>query len=127
MTIKTWFLNKNFDALERIAISGTEPTVERETEKAMLLKWNTEYGIIKRWVPKSCIESTPAVSEELLKAAAEYAKKQEEKEASFVKGARVKKIGGRKIFTVTSSYVTYGGVWLDNGKHVSINELVLVA
>lgn len=127
MTVKTWFLNKNFDALERIAISGTEPTVERETEKAMLLKWNTEYGIIKRWVPKSCIENTPAVSEEMIKAAAEYAKKQEEKEASFVKGAKVKKIGGRKIFTVTSSYVTYGGVWLDNGKHVSINELVLVA
>lgn len=61
MTVKNWFLTKNFNANERIAISETEPTVERETEKAMLLKWNTEYGIITSWIPKSCIVDTPAV------------------------------------------------------------------
>lgn len=36
-------------------MSETEPTVERETEKAVLLKWATEYGVIKSWIPKSCI------------------------------------------------------------------------
>lgn len=65
MTVKTWFLNKNFDASERIAISTTEPTIERETEKAMLLKWNSEFGIIKSWVPKSCIIAAPAVKAEV--------------------------------------------------------------
>lgn len=126
MTIKNWFLIKNFEASERIAIAMIEPSVEKETEKAMLLKWSTAYGIIKKWIPKSCIESNAAPAAEMISAVADYAKKQEEKEAAFVKGAKVKKIGGRKIFTITSEYVTYGGVWLDNGKHFSINELMLV-
>lgn len=56
MTVKSWFLNKNFSANERIAIAGVEPTVEKETEKAVFLCWKTEYGNIKKWVPKSCTE-----------------------------------------------------------------------
>ncbi len=56
MKVKNWFMNKNFDEAERIAISASpDPIVEKETEKAVLLKWNTEYGIIKSWIPKSCL------------------------------------------------------------------------
>ena len=58
LTIKSWFLNKNFDTNERIAIASVEPTVEKETEKAVFLCWNTDYGKIKKWVPKSCTEET---------------------------------------------------------------------
>lgn len=54
MTIKTWFLEKNFTERERSVMTG-EPAVTRETEKAMLLTWGTDFGKIARWVPKSCI------------------------------------------------------------------------
>lgn len=128
MTVKNWFLNKEFTANERIAIAGVEPTVERETEKAKLLKWNTSYGVITSWVPKSCIEE----NKELTDAAAEMLKAWKEREAKLNasfnnnKGAKVKKIGGRKIFTIESDFVSYGKVRLSNGKAVDIHELELV-
>lgn len=128
MTIKTWFLNKNFDANERIAIAGVEPTVERETEKAKLLKWNTEYGVITNWVPKSCIEENAEPNDkvaEMLKALQEREAKREEA-FNNARGKKVKKIGGRKIFTINCDFVSYGKVWLDNGKKVDIHELELV-
>ena len=55
MTIKNWFVEKNFSSQELLAITGCEPSVERETDKALLLSWDTDYGKISRWVPKSCI------------------------------------------------------------------------
>ena len=122
-----WFMMKNFDTNERIAMNGVEPTVEKETEKAMLLKWNTEYGAITSWIPKSVIEETPVVTDEALEMVKAWEQRQAEKKAQMVKGTKVKKIGGRKVFTITSDYVTYGGVWLDNGKHVDINKLEIVA
>lgn len=56
MTIKTWFLEKNYthDEIE-YGINLNDPTIEKETEKALLLKWNTEYGVIKGWFPKSVV------------------------------------------------------------------------
>ena len=54
MTIKTWFLEKNFTSSERIAMTD-EPMVTLETDKAVFLTWNTDCGKISRWVPKSCI------------------------------------------------------------------------
>lgn len=63
MTIKKWFMEKEFSASERYAIeTGDEPAVARETEKAVLLKWDTDFGTISHWVPKSCIETVPAPS-----------------------------------------------------------------
>ncbi len=58
MKIKSWFLNKEFTSVERIAVEFLEPTKEKETEKAVFLCWDTEYGKIKKWIPKSCIEIT---------------------------------------------------------------------
>lgn len=61
MTIKKWFLNKEFSQSERYAISATDNCkTERESEKAILLKWDTEFGIISKWIPKSCIEDFSA-------------------------------------------------------------------
>lgn len=58
MTVKKWFLNKEFTSSERYAIATADGfTVSRETEKAILAKWSTEFGVITHWVPKSCIES----------------------------------------------------------------------
>ena len=56
MAIKSWFLNKEFTQSERYAIStADDPSVVRETEKALLLKWKTEFGFIQHWVPKSVV------------------------------------------------------------------------
>lgn len=62
-SVKFWFLSKEFSANERIAISGVAPSVARETEKAVFLRWNTSYGVITRWVPKSCLESADLSAE----------------------------------------------------------------
>ena len=43
-------LNKEFTQGERYAIStADDPDVVRETEKAFLLKWKTEFGTIQHW------------------------------------------------------------------------------
>lgn len=60
MNIANWFIEKEFTQGERYAISTTEPSVERETEKAALLTWNTDFGKITRWIPKTLITDEPA-------------------------------------------------------------------
>lgn len=76
LCIKSWFLNKNFTANERIAITGTEPTVAAETEKALKLRWETSYGVIVRWIPKSCMETAEATEAERKAALAAYTARQ---------------------------------------------------
>ena len=66
MTIATWFVRKNYTANEAYAISVTEPAIERETEKAYLLSFKTEWGIIKGWFPKSVCNIETAVEVEQL-------------------------------------------------------------
>lgn len=56
--LPSWYIIKNFTQEERYAITTIEPEVEKETEKAKLVTWNTEFGIIKKWVPKSIINNT---------------------------------------------------------------------
>ncbi|MCI5872158.1 MAG: hypothetical protein PUJ55_10625 [Clostridiales bacterium] len=60
LSIKDWFLNKNFTQNERYAIKmaeeNNEITAVKQTEKALLLKANSEYGMLTFWAPKSvCI------------------------------------------------------------------------
>lgn len=58
MSIKKWFAEKNFSKNELYAIStADEPVVKRETEKAVLIAWTTDFGKIEKWIPKSCIEN----------------------------------------------------------------------
>lgn len=58
MTVKRWFLEKKFTQNEIYAIQTTdEVKVQRETEKAVLLRWRTDYGTIVSWIPKSCLEA----------------------------------------------------------------------
>ncbi len=69
MTIKvaSWFLNKNFSQNERYAISTCDDAViERETEKALMVVFRTEYGTIRTWLPKSVAtveQAAPPVEE----------------------------------------------------------------
>lgn len=59
MTIKSWFLQKNFDNNERLVINtalmGNDIEIVKETEKAVFVKFNSDYGIISSWIPKSCV------------------------------------------------------------------------
>lgn len=60
MVIKSWFLIEHFSQNERYAINCADScTVERETEKAFLLVFRTEFGIIKSWFPKSVCSVEP--------------------------------------------------------------------
>lgn len=58
IVIKAWFVKKEFSQSERYAMETSSADIERETEKAYLLKWNTKFGILKKWVPKSCVTMT---------------------------------------------------------------------
>lgn len=66
LKIKDWFLNKNFTSNESYAISVSELSIERETEKAYYLKALSDFGTLKFWCPKSCIyEWEPAQAFEI--------------------------------------------------------------
>lgn len=55
IAIPYWFIFKNLTRAQADAIVGERMTVERETEKAVLVKWNTDYGFVTLWTPKSII------------------------------------------------------------------------
>lgn len=58
IVVKAWFAKKEFSQSERYAMETSDALIDRETEKAYLLKWNTKFGVIKKWVPKSCVTMT---------------------------------------------------------------------
>lgn len=82
-SIKGWFMTKNFDPSERLAIVGVTPELRRETEKAVQLCWDTEYGKIVRWVPKSCFETAESYEAELKEETATCMKKIREREENY--------------------------------------------
>lgn len=59
MTIKNWFLNKNFTQNERYIIECADMAGEleiiKETEKAVQFKADSDFGELKFWCPKSCL------------------------------------------------------------------------
>lgn len=56
LEIKQWFVNKNFFGEEaRIADYSYDRQIERETAKAVLIKFVSDYGTMTKWVPKSCL------------------------------------------------------------------------
>lgn len=67
MSIKSWFLSKNFNQNEqyiiKTAIMGGELSIERETEKAILFKANSDWGTLTFWCPKSCLVDSSEIEE----------------------------------------------------------------
>lgn len=55
LEIKQWFMNKNFTREEAMVAEMSDRKVERETEKAVLIKFFGKYGTMTKWVPKSCL------------------------------------------------------------------------
>lgn len=104
-SIKSWFLNKEFSANERIAIIGVSPAMVRETEKAVCLRWNTRYGVIKRWVPKSCLEAVTIAEEnttEKCAARLDAIKAREARYESLISECRAHGIPARKGWKVST-------------------------
>ena len=55
--IKVWFMNKNFTTEEKFVADNSDRHIERETAKAVLIKFTSKYGNLTKWVPKSCLEN----------------------------------------------------------------------
>lgn len=61
--IKEWFMDKNFTDNQKYAISiARDIVVEKETEKAILVIWFTDFGRIKSWIPKSVVSGSYVVN-----------------------------------------------------------------
>ena len=57
--IPEWIINKNLDDNQLYAIraEGEDASLVRETEKAILVEWFTEFGKVSMWCPKSVLKS----------------------------------------------------------------------
>lgn len=57
--VPEWIVTKSLERDRRYAVyaEGTNPTIARETEKAILLEWMTEFGKVSMWCPKSVLKS----------------------------------------------------------------------
>ena len=80
MQVKNWFINEKFNQQEAYVISVSELTVIDETEKAVKIYADSDYGHLKFWCPKSCI-----ITDE------EIAKQEEELDKKFKKGLEYNK------------------------------------
>lgn len=58
MTVKYWFLRKQFEGRQKEDAQLFEPVAVKKSEKALLLEWNIPgRGAFRCWVPKTAIES----------------------------------------------------------------------
>ena len=57
--VPAWIVKKNLDDNQMYAVraDGVNPTIARETEKAILLEWETESGKVSMWCPKSVLKT----------------------------------------------------------------------
>lgn len=55
LEVKQWFINKNFTQEERYVASVSDLTIIRETEKAVLIEFYSDFGKLNKWIPKSCL------------------------------------------------------------------------
>lgn len=64
--IPEWIMNKNLDSNQLYAIRAEQegPSLVRETEKAILVAWYTEFGKVSMWCPKSVLKSKEEVQKE---------------------------------------------------------------
>lgn len=55
LRVKQWFIDKNFTPEERYAADVSDLTIIKETEKAVLIKFVSDFGTFTKWIPKSCL------------------------------------------------------------------------
>lgn len=61
--IPEWIIEKNLDDNQIYAVraEGEDAKLVRETEKAILVEWATEFGKVSMWCPKSVLKSKDEV------------------------------------------------------------------
>ena len=103
LRVKQWFIDKNFTPEERYAESVSDKEIVRETEKAVLIKFVSDFGTFTKWIPKSCLMTEEDYriereKEEKRIARFEEGKRKYEKLVEFAKENKVKgiRIGLRK-------------------------------
>ena len=64
ITIPDWFLINNLSEQKRYAFSVGEKSIEKETEKAALIKVASDYGDFNFWVPKSVLNNAYKTKQE---------------------------------------------------------------
>lgn len=101
VSIKGWFMSKNFSDIERLLIVGAKAEVDRETEKALHICWNTRNGKIFKWVPKSCLE-TPETREEELASLIQARRDREARYENLISECRSHGIPARKGWRVAT-------------------------
>lgn len=101
--VKSWLLSKNLSANQiyayNMAMIDDDVRIERETEKAVLVKVSSEWGSFSFWSPKSClITSEDLAAEEIRRAAAyeSYEALVNRAKAMGIKGVRI----GMKASTI---------------------------
>ena len=64
--VPEWIVTKSLERDRRYAVyaEGVNPTIARETEKAILLEWDTESGKVSMWCPKSVLKTEEQIKAE---------------------------------------------------------------
>ena len=63
--VKEWFLRKNLTSEQMYAYRvGDGAYISKETEKAVLIKNDTDFGTVSFWCPKSCLMTKEDVEKE---------------------------------------------------------------
>lgn len=97
--VKDWFIRKNFTQDERYVISVADSvTVAKETEKAVYICYDSKFGKLFKWVPKSCLMTAEDIAAE--QARFENGCKAYDKMIAFAKENGVKVRSGMKKATI---------------------------
>lgn len=103
--IPEWIIEKNLDENQIYAVhaEGEDAKLVRETEKAILVEWATEFGKVSMWCPKSVLKSKDEVVAEA-KAQQERYNNACEQYAKLVETAKSLGVKVRKGMCTTTIY-----------------------
>lgn len=102
MKIESWFLNKNFTENERLVIEQDDYTIINETDKAIKVRFMSDYGNLTTWLPKSvaCCEEVKTTNKKEIKT-----KAGEIKEVAFMDRNIVTTTDGKKYMKFAVQFI----------------------
>ena len=102
MKIESWFLNKNFTENERLVIEQDDYTIISETDKAIKVRFMSDYGNVTTWLPKKvvCCEEVKTTNKKEIKT-----KAGEIKEVAFMDRNIVTTTDGKKYMKFAVEFI----------------------
>ena len=99
LQVKQWFINKNFTQDERYVASVSDLGINKETEKAVLINFVSDFGSFAKWIPKSCLMTAEDFRIEKEKQDYRYERfvEGEKKYNELVKFAKENKVKGVRV------------------------------